>query len=100
MPGLEYLAFGGGMPARSPADDEDRLEGGKWKCGRCEADPDLSPASTGRRKEYVEELLYRDGINCPPSLIPAMCVVDLQCIESPPLLCGLNEAPGLLAREL
>ena len=31
VPGREYLAFGGGMPARSPADDEDRLEAGKWK---------------------------------------------------------------------
>ena len=31
VPGLEFLDIGGGMPARSPADDEDRREGGKWK---------------------------------------------------------------------
>ena len=30
-PGLDNLDVGGGIPARSPADDEDRLLGGRWK---------------------------------------------------------------------
>ena len=31
VPGLEDLALGGGIPARSPADDEERRFDGKWK---------------------------------------------------------------------
>ena len=31
VPGLEDLAIGGGIPARSPADDEERRFAGKWK---------------------------------------------------------------------
>ena len=33
------------------------LDGGKWKCCRWALDPDLSPASMGLRRLYVEELL-------------------------------------------
>ena len=31
VPGLDCLDPGGGIPARSPAEDEDLRDGGKWK---------------------------------------------------------------------